>query len=141
MSADPPRPFRLVGLALIVALISFGTAYTAITRPAALSAEMTLPPALDFVGGALWAAIFVFVALRLWRRAGRARRSFAWASIGWIGYSLARLSIFARADYDRERLPFLLLIGGIGCALIVFFLLRPRRIRAVITRSSDDEQQ
>ena len=136
MPPEPvPRPYRLIALAVVLALIGAGSAYNAVVRTLTLA----VPPVLDVVVGVLWAIMFASIALGLWQRRANARRRLGWALIGWIGDSLVRLSLFARADYDRERLPFLLLIGGIGCALIVFFLLRPRRSGAVITRSSDDE--
>lgn len=36
-----------------------------------------------------------------------------------IGYSLLRLILFAEADYDRQRLPFLVILFSIVCCLVL----------------------
>ncbi|MBK9124878.1 MAG: hypothetical protein IPM16_17410 [Chloroflexi bacterium] len=66
------------------------------------------PPAFDIVFGALGAMAMLLLAAALWRRR-RGVAAWALALAGWSGLTAAvtvRLALFARADYDRARLPF-----------------------------------
>ncbi|MCC6613875.1 MAG: hypothetical protein IT320_10385 [Anaerolineae bacterium] len=122
-------------------LISIGAALNGLFLPPALVAEISLVPLVEFIVGVMWAVIFAYIALQLWRRKPRAPRFLGWALVAWIGYSVFRLSVFARADYDRQRLPFLWVAGLVGCVVIGIFLLRPGRTGAAHMETNDHEQR
>jgi hypothetical protein len=120
------RPRRLLLIALTLAVVHAVGVARALQSAPVPADQVSLLPALEFIAAALWALLFALVALRLWRRLPGARRLFGWAGIGWIVYSVARLALFARADYDRQRLPFLILAAIVACALTAWFTLRDR---------------
>jgi uncharacterized oligopeptide transporter (OPT) family protein len=57
----------------------------------------------------------------------------AWVLIGFIAYTALVAVVFSRADYDRQRMPFLLVL--IGVALSMFLI--ARRLLTV----GDDEKK
>ena len=52
------------------------------------------------------------------RRNGHAVRYTAWLFVLFILYSLLRLMIFAQADYDRGRLPFLVIVAALMISVV-----------------------
>jgi hypothetical protein len=115
----------LIAVALALAVIHAVGALRALQPAPVLADQLSLLPALEFIAAALWAMVFAVVALRLWWL-HRARRLFGWTLISWIAYSVARLALFARADYDRQRLPFLIVAALVACALTAWVTLRDR---------------
>jgi hypothetical protein len=76
-----------------------------------------------------------FVTYTLIRHKPRALQYAAWLVIGFVTYSLARLLIFVRADYDQQRLPFLLIAAFIALIIPTAFILRPTRVAAQPTEN------
>lgn len=110
-----PRRFLAV-LTAALALFQIISALLVLQRSESLAAQIAVPPALDIVGGLLWGGAF---ALQLWRG--------SWGLTLYAGfalYSVLRLALFARADYDLGRLPFLWLL--VGTFMIVVYALRSR---------------
>lgn len=71
-------------------------------------------PALFALGmSIIWVISFSGVTLALLRHKRGASRFAMGVAVGFIVYNTLRLALFAQADYDRERLPFLLLIAAI----------------------------
>ena len=85
---------------------------------------ISLPWGAAAATGAAWALIFALLTVNLWRLRPRAARRFAWALIAFTGYSAARLALFARAEYDLQRLPFVVLAALLVSALPALYLLR-----------------
>ncbi|MDX2139195.1 MAG: hypothetical protein SF123_13995 [Chloroflexota bacterium] len=115
----------LIVTALVLAIIHVVGAVRALQPPPVPADQISLLPALEFIAATLWALVFAVVALRLWRLPG-AQRLFGWALIVWISYSVVRVALFARADYDRQRLPFLITTAVFACVFIAWFTLRRR---------------
>ncbi|MDX2163255.1 MAG: hypothetical protein SF162_18195 [bacterium] len=111
VSAHSPRFSRWLILALVcLALVQLRTAVLAAQRIAQAVADNP-PPALDLLAGALWTGAFCAAAWQVFRRARQAY-PWAWALISAFGlFTLARLALFAQADYDRARLPLWGLVG------------------------------
>lgn len=94
-------------LTALLAVVTLGLALRAVTLPPELAAQVSLSLPLEFVGGVLWAGAFAWATWGLFR-GKRGAVSLAFALIlAFATYSAVRLLIFARADYDRGRLPFL----------------------------------
>lgn len=59
----------------------------------------------------VWAYLFAMVAVLIY---GREQRRWLWAAglvtFTYLVYSLVRVSLFTQADYNRARLPFLILV-------------------------------
>lgn len=120
------HPF-LILVCLILALFQIITALAVLQLPDAVAPAVSIPGMLQVVLSACWALVFFTVAVRLFYR----KRRSVWQAGGWmvlfVLYSLLRLVVFARADYDRERLPFLIIITVLLLALPVWRLLRLQR--------------
>jgi cytochrome bd-type quinol oxidase subunit 2 len=123
MTDHPPAPrrrWRLIILAGLLALFQAGAAWQAVTTPAELAARVSLPPGLQFVAGGLWALLFGFITVTLIQNRLRTIQPVLWTLAAFVGYSVLRLALFAQADYDRARLPFLwgilLLVSAIAAA-------------------------
>lgn len=120
MGNPTSRCWELILLTALLAVFQFGAALRALDVPPELRAQVSLPTALEFVGGGLWALLFAAITVNLIR--GRALQPAVLIVSGFVIYSLARLIVFARADYDLNRLPFLAAITV--CLLLAAALLR-----------------
>lgn len=113
-------------LTLGLALFQAGAAYRAATTPPALASVVALPLGLEFVLSGIWTLLFSYAAFALIRHQSRAvYRAIMLMSV-FIIYSVARLALFVRADYDRQRLPFLLIVVILILIFPVIYLLRRR---------------
>jgi uncharacterized membrane protein YsdA (DUF1294 family) len=133
-SPQPKRPRRLALVFALLALFQGGAAWRALRIPPQLAAVVSLSPAWEFVAGALWALAFALAAFMLWRGNPRAVFRSGFLLCVFIIYSVARLALLARADYDRQRLPALALaaavvVGGTG----VWLFWRARRHKSRVT--------
>jgi cation transport ATPase len=117
------RPYRWMALMLLLALIQGVQAAHALSLPP----EISLAPAFEFVSSGLWTLVFLWMALRLWKNAPRARFHALYALLLLLGYRILHSALFARADYDRQRLPFLLAAGIIFLAACGIYLLRQKK--------------
>ena len=98
----------LVGLTLVLALVQFGAVFQAI--PAEVISQISLNPTLDRAISGVWALIFALTAVNLVRNRPHSKRWAAGLIAGFVIYSTARLFFFTQADYDRQRLEFILII-------------------------------
>ncbi|MFQ3565783.1 MAG: hypothetical protein SNJ59_02180 [Aggregatilineales bacterium] len=131
----PPRRWRrwrwlVVGGLLL--LINVGMAWQTLMPPQQV--PTSLLPALEFVAAGLWACSSAVAIVLVWRRSPRARRLMLGVTLGFALYSVARLAIFARADYDRGRLPFL----SIALASVVAVVLISSIAGLTAERRSDE---
>ncbi len=110
MTESPTRPWRMILVCIGLMLFQAGAALQAVTISAEIAAQVRLPFSLQFVTGTLWALLFAFITVNLVRKQPRARTFAFWALLGFVTYSLLRLLLFAQADYDQQRQPFLILI-------------------------------
>lgn len=121
-SVNRPRRWLLIFTAL--ALFQFGAAYRALSLPA----DVSLLPPLEFAAGVIWGIIFAALG---WQSAHRRwLRINVLALVAFIVYSVVRLTIFSRADYDRNRLPFLWVVMSIILIAAVVYELRLRRMQS-----------
>jgi hypothetical protein len=116
----------------LLAVVAAGLAVRAVTLPSELAAQVSLVSPLEVIAGALWAGAFAWAAWRLLR----GKRGVVSLALGlilaFVTYSAVRLLIFARADYDRGRLPFLWVTLGL-------ILLAAGLVRAAVRWRSQDE--
>src|SRR5688572_45317 len=111
------RPRWLIALMLVLALVQAGNAIRALQLPAVTS----LIPPLEVLSGVFWAVLLSVMAVVLWRNPdSRAIRRSLVLLLVFSTYFVARLTIFARADYDRQRLPFVWLVASVVIVIIVW---------------------
>lgn len=126
MNTEQPRRSRwFITLMGLLALFQGGAALRVLHIAPDLTAQIALSLPLEFVVSLLWTGTAALTARALWLRRPAAERQARALLAGFVGYSLLRLILFAQADYDRGRLPFLLVISGLLCtSLIIPWLLR-----------------
>lgn len=123
------RIFVSISLFLTAFILVGGVPYTA-THYALFTTQTGLSVPLEMLVAVLGAAVCAWIGWRIWRRRAPLRHALnVWAV---IALALAvRLTLFARADYDRQRLP-ALWIAVTALLLVTFALsLRDRRARWV----------
>ncbi len=113
----------------ILLLFQISAAVRALQVPSELAAQISLPMPLQFVAGMLWAVAALVVVAGLWQRKPGSGRTAGWLLVGFSIYSLLRLLLFTQADYDRGRLPFLIVLTVIILLLPVIGLIRRTRAR------------
>ena len=110
----------------LLAIHQFGAAYRALNMPEALAAQVSLIPPLEFVGAVTWGLILSLVTWRIAWHKSRNLRSSVFALVAFIVYSVARLFVFTRADYDVNRLRFLLVVTILILVIGLVYWVRPR---------------
>jgi hypothetical protein len=117
----PGCRIRLYVWMALLALFQLGALLNALQVPPSLPTALPLP--LEVAGAALWTVIFLLAAFLLLRGAASARRFAFGTIIAFVCYNLLRWIAFTKADYNRERLPILLIASFIvilSAALIGF---------------------
>jgi hypothetical protein len=140
-SRPPNRPLGLILLNAFLALFQLASALRALQIPPDLAARLSVPIPLEAAAGLAWAALFARASAFLVKRRTDALRYSAWVIAGFLAYSAARLALFARADYDRQRLPFLLAASGVGVVTLTVLLFRSMRTRSRENRQDGSEPQ
>jgi hypothetical protein len=119
-----PRPRFFIFLTILFALFQITNALTGLQLPEIIADRQTLPVWLNVGLSGAWGLAFSFSAVHLCRRGINAVRYANWLIVAFIGYSWLRLVIFAQADYDRGRLPFLSVLVLLGLVLLVWRIRR-----------------
>jgi hypothetical protein len=128
-NALPRRHWWLLVLMCLLAVFQANAALRVLSVPDTLAAQINLPLPLQFVVGALWALVSLTVGTMLWRRKPGAARLAVWLCFAFSIYSLLRLFLFTQADYDRGRLPFLVVLTVLILFLPAVWLIRHARAR------------
>lgn len=99
----------LLFVLVLLTLHQLGAVLTVLRLPDDVVASLSLPVWVQVVAGSVWTLIFGWTTVLLFRRMMRPMRAL-WLVAVFILYSLLRLLLFTRADYDRQRLPFLIVV-------------------------------
>lgn len=110
---------RFVLAALL--LLQLGGVVQLVNTPPGINPLLPIPLQLTITFG--WIALFTLAILRYGEYKSRA----LWLVCGFILYSTLRLLLFAQADYDRMRTPFLILVSAVVVGLIFFTILYKMR--------------
>ena len=100
----------LILLITFFTLMQAGGLIRTIQRSEVLSTQLTLSRPLEIVAGVVWLSVFGWLLWALIRNRPHAQFRAIVVTFGFIAYSVLRLVIFAQADYDRQRIPFLVLL-------------------------------
>lgn len=117
---------------LLLAVFHVSAVLRILQTPSDTTARIALPLPLDGLASSVWAFFAILVSVRLLR--GRSDgRTILVLFTGFILYSIGRLAVFAQADYDRQRLPFLILAAAvIGLITLLFSLLiKPMHLKSI----------
>lgn len=118
----PRRRWWLIALTAALALMQAGAVVRTLQRLPELAALVSLNLPLELIAGGGWALLFGGITVNLLR--SRAAQPAILALCGFFIYSVVRLMLFAQADYDQNRLPFLILLSLCLLVFPVAFLLR-----------------
>jgi hypothetical protein len=123
-----PRPQSVTFLVLValglsafnlLGAVSAGQRYTVLSQ-----LPLSLPAAYLLASSAVWAVVFGALAVGLWRLREWARRGMLAAATLYVAVGWAERLLFARSDYARESLPFLLMFQAAWLLLVWGILLR-----------------
>lgn len=92
-----------------------------------LSITGRVPPAIEASISLIWGVVFAILVLGLLQRRLWARRWVSWLIVGFISYKAIYIVLFAQADYDRGRVPFLLVMTGIILIIPLIIAIRDAR--------------
>lgn len=109
---------RLHALTALLALVEAGAVLNVLQVPQPLQTQIALPLPLEIIGAAFWSGLFLLATIVLLYYGRAARRFAVTALIAFVCYNLIRWIAFTKADYDRERLPALII-----ASMIVIFIL------------------
>ncbi|MDX1993651.1 MAG: hypothetical protein SF029_14780 [bacterium] len=135
------RRVLLVTLVLLT-LFNLGEVLAALQSPA--NVELRFPPLVRAALGALWAYLFGLSVVLIWRqrRAGLFALRVAAASLVSYGvFSIGRALVFTEADYNRQRVPFLVVMIVFFLSVPLFAIVRLCRTQAVPTETVTDGNQ
>ena len=119
------RERQVMVITAALAVFQFIAAYRALTLSDVLAAQVSLVPPLEFVAALAWGAILSAATWRVAWYKSRNLRTGVYALVAFIVYSLARLFVFTRADYDVHRLRFLTVVTILVLIAGVVYLMRP----------------
>ncbi|MBL8160766.1 MAG: hypothetical protein JNJ61_02195 [Anaerolineae bacterium] len=125
-----PAPLRLARWLLLtllfVAIFQANAAWRALNIPDDLTSLVSLSRPLEFSAAGIWALFALLAAGFIWRRRAGALRFGTSILAGFSIYSVLRLFLYVSADYDRGRLPFLLVLVCIPLIALAAARLRSR---------------
>lgn len=125
--AVPRRSRWLILLTALLALFQMGAVIHALQLPPDLALQLPFSPALNMVAGVIWSLIALFITLRLIQQQPGAGQGAAWLWAAFGVYTVVRLVLFTRADYDLGRLPFLLVVSALLICIPVVSIARSGR--------------
>ncbi|MBN8595009.1 MAG: hypothetical protein J0M33_24870 [Anaerolineae bacterium] len=125
--AAPRRSRWLILLTALLALFQMGAVIHALQLPPDLALQLPFSPALNMVAGVIWSLIALFITLRLIQQQPGAGQGAAWLWAAFGVYTVVRLVLFTRADYDLGRLPFLLVVSALLICIPVVSIARSGR--------------
>lgn len=110
---------RLVFILCVLAfLYNVGGVIYWLSLPSQAVLASNLSRNVQIVIGVTWALLFAYCSMKLVVDTFFGEQRVTWILSGFIMYSVFRLLLFSRSDYDRERFPLLL----IGFGTIIFVL-------------------
>lgn len=118
MQPKSKRNSWLVIVLLLLAAIQIGNVWRVLTLPAEIAAQSSLIQPLEVAAGLTWAVAMTVAAWRIGRHSMTFRYGVVLLS-AFVVYSTLRTFLFARADYDRLRLPFWVALAVISILIAV----------------------
>ena len=132
------RERQLMVITAVLAIIEFGAAYRALNLPADVTVSLSRP--LEALAALVWALLLTAATWRVaWYRERNLRTS-VFVLVAFIVYSVARLLVFTRADYDHNRLRFLTVVTILILIAGVVYLMRPVVRRAQPTEKVHERE-
>lgn len=132
------RERQLMVITAVLAIIEFGAAYRALNLPVDVTVSLSRP--LETLAALVWALLLTAATWRVaWYRE-RNLRTGVFVLVGFVVYSVARLLVFTRADYDHNRLRFLTVMTILVLIAAVVYLMRPVVRRMQFTENSHEHE-
>jgi hypothetical protein len=117
------RERQLMVITALAAIIEFGAAYRALNLPPNITTSLIRP--FEAIAALIWALLLTAATWRVaWYRERNLRTS-VFVLVAFVVYSVARLLVFTRADYDYNRLRFLTVVTILVLIAAVVYLMRP----------------
>jgi hypothetical protein len=140
-NSEMPRRRRFIVVSVFISVFQILSAIRVLQIPDELAVQVSLALPLEFVMGALWGLTFALASVLLVQNRRYALRYTLWLIVGFVLYSTTRLLVFTRADYDRQRLPFLLAVTLVIVLILTIFLARSNSAQARETTQDGSKPQ
>jgi hypothetical protein len=114
---------------LVLALFQIGETISATGQSASIAENMSLSSRARLIAGIFWALLFGLDVVLIVRRTRRALTYTVALLMIYAMYSVARVIIFTQADYNRQRLPFLIAVILIFLSIPFFLSIRLMRVQ------------
>jgi hypothetical protein len=124
-------------LAAVLAAVQVTAVFQALGAPAT-SVTTSIPQGVQALVSGLWAAAFLAGVYALAARRPQAFKRVLWLLFGFLFYSVMRLVLFTRADYDRQRLALLVAVSILGLIALASTYLS-QRIRSQIDGAQQND--
>lgn len=137
---SPARPYWLIaisGLLMVHQLIG------AIQVLTILSDQVSLSAPFEFVTRSGWGLAFGVMIVRLWRKPtslGTFGRALVLLTVFWL-YTLGHAALLVRADYERQRWPFLVICCSLWILIASAVYLRRRHGSFMENFDHDDQRK
>jgi hypothetical protein len=132
------RERQVMVVTAAAAIFQFGAAYHAMRLPSNL--QISLIPELEFVAAIIWGVLLSAATWRVAWHKERNLRTNVYVMVAFVVYSVARLLVFTRADYDHNRLRFLTVLSILALIAGVVYLMRPVVRRAYPTENGNERE-
>lgn len=109
--------FFMMGLAVV----QLGQIISVLSWFEYVVSDKTVVLLVDILCSILWEVVFLAGTGAIWYGFPWALRRTFWVCAGFMLYNVARWVVFTKADYDRGRLPFLIVSVGSILAIMMIF--------------------
>jgi len=138
MQASPNQPKWLLLLLLMLFAYHVVDVIRTVQLPPEIAAATTLPIPLRLMTGVTWAGLSGWSMLRVVRGHSNANQHARYLLVGFVLYTIARLIVFTQAEYDRQRLPFVLVSLAFLMVLFVVVRLLRNKLRGQHEKDGED---
>lgn len=125
---NPNRPGCLLVLVAIFALYQIVRVPVVLQQADLFNQQLSVSPIAQAGIASLWAVIFISCAVGLAIANPIALRYSKWLLIAFILYRTGHYAIFARADYDRQRIVFVGIVIALIIIVMSFNIVRQREV-------------
>lgn len=114
---------QVIFLAILM-LFQIISAVRVLQLPESIQPLLVFPPTLQAILAIAWVLLFLIAIVFHLRGQQIAGQYSNGLIIGFFGYSLLRVIVFAQADYDRNRTPLLILVALVTVVPATIFFVR-----------------
>lgn len=131
------RPYlRIIIIGLLI-LYQLGSLFSLSQLPDAIAAQVVPSVEIQFIITIFWLVALIAGFRSLWIMSKSGKLRSLWLIYGFGLYVIIRQIVFTQADYDRQRVPFVVFVGIFFTIIFILFSL----LRMARTKMEKDKWQ